>query len=141
MNTYTIKTHRNGTKISKPHFYILNKGLNSGKPLENPCPNCFVLTTETEEEKEFYYWLSFGLWQSKAFHLFLIGSVIPFIRIGELKECIRTAEEKANQNLTSYNKIMSAMKLLQKQEQIYIESIKKIKQAKLAVFANYKRNW
>ncbi len=141
MSTYTIKTHRNGTKISKPHFYILNKGLNSGKPLEKPCPNCFVLTTETEEDKEFYYWLTFGLWQSKAFHLFLIGSVIPFIRIGELRKCIQTGADQARTDLKQFRKTVKSLQLLQEKERIIKETLVLIKQAKKAVFAKYNSIW
>ncbi len=141
MNTYKIKTHSSKNKISNPHFFILNKGMNSGKPLENPCPNCYVLFADTEEEKEFYYWLIFGLWQSKAFHPFIIGSVIPFIRIGEFKKCVRTAEEKANRNLKAYKKIISAMQVLDKQEKNIKQQLKLITQYKSAVFENYKRTW
>lgn len=141
MSTYKVKTHRKENQISKPHFFIQSKGLHSGRPLENPIPNCFVFQTETEEEKEFYFWLSFGLWQSKAFRPFLIGSVIPFIRIGELKQCIQVAEEKANQNLPGYKKIISAMQALDKQEKNIARQLELINQYKLAVFAQYKRSW
>ncbi|NOZ36002.1 MAG: hypothetical protein GXO80_11980 [Chlorobi bacterium] len=141
MSTFTIKTHSSKNQIFKPHFYILNKGLNSGKPLENPCPNCFVFSVETEAEKEFYYWLTFGLWQSKAFHPFLIGSVIPFIRIGEFKKCIQAAEEKAKENLTVYKKVIKALKLIHQQEQAIKQKLELIKQYKYSVFAQFKRTW
>lgn len=48
MKTFRIKTHRASLTYSEPHFFILNKGLNSGKPLNNPCPNCFVCITTDE---------------------------------------------------------------------------------------------
>ena len=140
MKTYTIKTHRNGTEISKPHFYILNKGLNSGKPLEKPCPNCFVLTAETKEEKEFYYWITFGLWQSKSFHPFLRGSVIPFIIIGEYKNCIKTAKDEAKNNLLQFKKTIKVLKQLQEKEETLKKTLVLIKEAKQAVFIKYKRN-
>ena len=49
-------------------FYALSKGLNSGKPLENPCPNCFVISCRNAEEMDVYRSLLFGLWKLKAFH-------------------------------------------------------------------------
>lgn len=67
-------------------FFILCKGLNSGKPLERPCPNCFVCTCETPEERDFYFWLCYGLWQAKHWHVFLYGSVIPFITLPMFKK-------------------------------------------------------
>jgi len=57
-----IKTYSKGQSISKHHFFILSKGLNAGKPLTEPCPNCFVFHAENEQEKDFYYWLVFCLW-------------------------------------------------------------------------------
>lgn len=61
MSTFELKTHQVGRTYSNPHFFILNKGLNSGKPLTNPCPNCFVVTTSTEEEKNTLFHISMML--------------------------------------------------------------------------------
>ena len=76
------------------HFFILNKGLNSGKPLYEPCPNCFVVIFSNNEDKESYYWLSYSLWKSKFWHQFLVGSVIPFLRIHEFKSEFDRSEER-----------------------------------------------
>ena len=70
MSSFSIKSHRPGVVYNMPHFFILNKGNNSGKPLLSPCPNCFVIQFQSEEEKEQIYWLSYSLWQSKAFYPF-----------------------------------------------------------------------
>jgi len=140
MSSYAIKTYKKGTAISKPHFYILNKGLNSGKPLENPCPNCYVLIAETSEEKEFYYWITFGLWQSKSFYPFLRGSVIPFIIIGEFKSCIRIATEEARTDLQQFKKNVKTLQYLQQKEKNLNDLLILIKQAKQAIFIKYKSN-
>ena len=78
MHTFTVKSSSAKEEIQKPHFSALNKGLNSGKPLLQPCPNCYKIETENGEFKEVLYWVSFTLCQAKAFHPYLIGSVIPF---------------------------------------------------------------
>ena len=67
MSTYEIRTHRNGRTYNTPHFFILNKGLNNGKLMEQPCPNCFVITTPSEPEREslFYLCLSLKIGKSK----------------------------------------------------------------------------
>ena len=62
----TVETAKE--EIQKPHFSALNKGLNSGKPLLQPCPNCYKIETENGEFKEVLYWVSFTLCQAKAFH-------------------------------------------------------------------------
>ncbi len=75
MQTFIVKSASTKEEIRKPHFFALNKGMNSGKPILFPCPNCFKIETETEEFKETLYWVSFALWRIKAFHPYLIGKV------------------------------------------------------------------
>lgn len=78
MNTFSVKSASVKEEISKPHFFVLCKGLNSGKPISEKCPNSFIIQAESKEFKEILYWISFSLWRTKAFHPFLRGSVIPY---------------------------------------------------------------
>jgi hypothetical protein len=91
MSTYEIKTHRSGRTYNIPHFFILNKGLNSGKPLHRPCPNCFVITAASEPARESLYYLCLSLKIGKYFSYYLKGSVIPFICILDAKKVINEA--------------------------------------------------
>lgn len=112
MQTLNVKSHNSNRHYQMPHFFVLSKGNNAGKPLDKPCPNCFVITTSNEEEKNHLYWLCFGLWQGRHFHPLLTGSVIPFIRIAEFKKCIEAASEKVEAKPTEFNEaIQSVMKL------------------------------
>jgi len=95
--TYSVKHQSTGFE-----FYILSKGLNSGKPLLTPCPNSFVCICKSQEQKDFYFWLLFGLWKAKYFHQFLTGSVIPFIRLSDLKNEILTQAEKVSKQEKEY---------------------------------------
>ena len=87
---YTIKTY-NGKTSKTPHFYIQNKGLNSGRALNNPIPNCFVVTTDTYEQREELYYLCQSLQVGQYFKYYIIGSVIPFIRIDDTRNVLSTA--------------------------------------------------
>jgi len=91
MSNFEIKTHQSGRTYNKPHFFILNKGLNSGKPLEHPCPNCFVITTAAEPTRESLFYLCLSLKIGQYFSYYLKGSVIPFICISDAKKVINTA--------------------------------------------------
>ena len=106
MFTFSIQSFNQTTFKSslQPQLFILNKGLNSGKPLEKPCPNCFVITVKNDEEKEFLFWLCWGLWQSKKFHHLHTGSVIPFIRLQEFKAFIKEQAATAFAEKEQYNK-------------------------------------
>ena len=50
MTNFIIKTHRVGTIYSKPHLFLLNKGMNSGKPQKEPFTNSFVIIFENESD-------------------------------------------------------------------------------------------
>lgn len=134
MKTFRIKTHRPAQTYSQPHFFILNKGLNSGKPLNTPCSNCFVCITANKTDRDFMYWLCFGLWKSRSFHYYLKGSVIPFIRIGELKNHLQESKTIASNNLEAFNQTIQILKMLEINEEELKLTLKKIDAAKKAIF-------
>jgi len=134
MNSFRIKTHRLESSYQQPHFFILNKGLNSGKPLNQPCPNCFVCITGSREHREFLYWLCFGLWKSKSFHYFLKGSVIPFITIEETRKLIRESSIKASRKAQAFEKAIKALQLLDSNEQKVKVTLKMIDTARQVIF-------
>jgi hypothetical protein len=120
-----------------PHFFILNKGNNSGKPLLAPCPNCFVIQFKSEQEKEQIYWLSYSLWQSKAFYPFLRGSVIPFVVLRDVKSCLLDGLNKANGNPAQFEKVVSTLQSLEAMEKQYRQNLLLIANAKRMLFYKY----
>ncbi|HAH54032.1 MAG TPA: hypothetical protein DCM02_01770, partial [Flavobacterium sp.] len=65
MPNFIIKTHRKDTTYSKPHLFILNKGMNSGKPQKEQFTNSFVIIFEKEEDCESLFFVAYSLWQTK----------------------------------------------------------------------------
>ena len=134
MCTFILKSYNRKEEIQKPHFFILNKGNNSGKPLLTPCPNCFVIQFDNQEVKESIYWILWGLWQSKAFYPMLRGSVIPFIVLRDVKSCIMDGLERVERNPEQFKKAIDMLQKLSNIENQYIQNLKIIKQAKTSVF-------
>src|SRR5580698_7702591 len=89
---FTLKTY-NGQLPATNRFFILNKGYNAGKPSHKPFTNSFVLTTDSEEDAQFYYFLCQALWRAKKFRQLLIGSVILFIRKDDLLKALRSYDK------------------------------------------------
>jgi len=56
MSTFEVKTHQIGRTYSQPHFFILNNGQNSGKPL---IKTLTALSTPQEHTAFFFYCFSF----------------------------------------------------------------------------------
>lgn len=88
---FVIKTHQ-PTKPTKADFYIQSKGLHAGRPLKQPIANCFAVCTNESNLFELVY----ALYVAKAFDFYIIGSVVPFIRIGEVERLIKEYLPKAN---------------------------------------------
>jgi hypothetical protein len=131
MSTFEIKTHRSGRTYNTPHFFILNKGLNSGKPMKEPCPNCFVITTHSEETRETLYYLCLYLKIGRFFVNYLKGSVIPFICISDAKKVINTALQN-NQEQQWQIKVEKLKKINAFEENLK-KQLKKISELKIAI--------
>jgi len=108
---YNITTYRAGAQLPDLCFFILNKGMNSGRPSRTPNANCFVWSFQSPEEMEFNFWLCWGLWQTKSFHCNIGGSVIPFIRKHDFITIVDLARMKVSGNS---EKAIAAIEKLQK---------------------------
>jgi len=116
MHSPKFQTYSPKNQATEFEFYILCKGLNSGKPLTAPCPNSFVCICKNQKQKDFYFWLLFGLWKAKHFHQLLIGSVIPFIRIAEFKQEVSTQAAVVSTKESEYTATVDKIKQLEERE-------------------------
>ena len=121
MQNFKVRTYDVQQATPKTAIFILNRGRNAGKPLQEPCPNCFILYCSSLEEMENVYWTFYALWKHGFFHPYLCGSVIEMLRISELKTLMRNfiipALEKSSQNPEMTLKIKSTWELEKKIEQ------------------------
>jgi len=116
MSTFELKTHQIGRTYSNPHFFILNKGLNSGKPLINPCPNCFTVIAETEKEKTMLFHLSMMLQIGDFYAYYLKGSVIPFISIDDCRNTLKNGLKLSMNNGFKLDKHIKAVSIINEKE-------------------------
>jgi len=136
MSTFELKTHKTGRTYSNPHFFILNKGLNSGKPLTSPCPNCFVVTTSNEEEKSTLFHLSMMLQIGGFYAYYLKGSVIPFISIDDCRNTLKKGL-KSSENITNQMRNhIKAVEVISKKEKELQNVIDKMAVLKVAYIRN-----
>jgi len=136
MYSLKIKTYRIGQETPSSSFYVLCKGLNSGKPLQKPCPNCFVVTAATEEEKEQVYWLSYAIWKGKGYYPLMRGSVIPFITLRDYRQQLEAAKRGTPAD-AQFHKVVALLQQLDKEEHGYNEKIKTIAQLRMVLFQKY----
>ena len=116
---FIIKTHKKDIQYNKPCLFLLNKGLNSGKPKKEPFTNSFVIIFENQDDLETMYFLSYNLWRTKFWHQYLIGSVIEFIRIGDVKKELYIKSKEAIQKTEHFEKQKNIIHLIEQKESQY----------------------
>lgn len=116
-----IKTYNGKTEEPKDNeviFFIQSHGLNAGRPLREPKPNCWECRTKRSADFEILY----IVFESRILENFIRGSVIPFITLSDYKNIITPILKNAihenriiNEHYLQIRKIESQ---LQQQEKI-----------------------
>ena len=139
MLNFIIKTHQKNTLYTKPHLFILNKGMNSGKPQKEPFTNSFVVIFQNEEDCESIYFVAYSLWKTKFWHPFLVGSVIPFLRLVNFSKEFNLKASLMMQEHEEHQKNIAALKLLEKKEKQFHENINLINDLRKTILYRYCR--
>ena len=116
----------------KATFYIQCKGLHSGRPLQQPIPNCFSIFTDQQNSFE----LAYAAYISKSYNPFIGGSVVPFIRIADCKKVlgsfINILDANVESNLKRIEAIDKQIRNVQKQSEL-------LNQMKIAISMNLRK--
>ena len=118
-------------------IFILNKGMNSGKPQKEPFTNSFVIHFSNNEDAETVFWLAYSLWKAKFWHQYLIGSVIPFIRIKDLKKELNHKVNSLMLESESHKKNIAALKLLDLKEKQLQQNLNLINDIRKSIIFRY----
>ena len=137
MQNFIIKTHQKGTIYSKPHLFLLNKGLNSGKPQKEPFTNSFVVIFDLEQDCENLYFVAYSLWKTNFWHQHLVGSVIPFLRIHDFKKEFFIKSKMMMEEHEAHVKHIAALKILELKEKQFHENINLINDMRRVILYRY----
>jgi hypothetical protein len=135
MKTIKIKTYKLNTATDTNHFFILSKGYNAGKPLEKPCPNCFIVTADNGEHKHRLFWICYSLWKSGSYLPLLNGSVIPFLHIREASTQIEKALQIVGERPIEFAVKVEKLKVLIHTERLLEMQLKLIGLTKASIAA------
>lgn len=127
MISFKLLSYRNGITTDLPHFFILNKGYNSGKPLSKPCPNCFIVFCSNEKEKEILFNIVFMLFKAKKFYPMHKGSVIVFISIKDVFSLIKGALKSYQNNKKEFEKSIKIISIISVRENQILNELNKLK--------------
>ena len=137
MQNFIIKTHQKGTIYAKPHLFLLNKGLNSGKPQKEPFTNSFVVIFDLEQDCENLYFVAYSLWKTNFWHQHLVGSVIPFLRIHDFKKEFFIKSKMMMEEHEAHVKHIAALKILELKEKQFHENINLINDMRRVILYRY----
>ena len=137
MTNFIVKTHRKDTLYTKPHLFILNKGMNSGKPQKEAFTNSFVIIFQQEDDCENFYFIAYSLWQARFWHQFLCGSVIPFLRLPDFKKEFNPRVRIMMQEYEQHQKNIAALKLLEQKEIQFNENLNLINELRRVIIFRY----
>lgn len=137
MPNFIIKTHQKNAIYKANQIYILNKGMNSGKPQKEPFTNSFVILFQNDEDAETVYWLAYSLWKAKFWHQSLIGSVIPFLRIDDFKKEFISKVNEMLQEHELHKKQVQALRLLEQKEDKLNQNILLINEMRRVILLRY----
>ena len=137
MLKFIIKTHKKDTIYTKPHLFLLNKGMNSGKPQKEPFTNSFVIIFENESDFDTINLTAYALWKTKLWHQFLRGSVIPFLNLHDIR---KEFSIKVNQEIKDHKehvKNIETLKLLEQSEKRFHENLNVINDMRRVILYRY----
>lgn len=137
MQNYIIKSHKVDTSYNKPHFFILNKGMNSGKPQNEAFTNSFVIIFDNEKDCENIFWVAYSLWKSKFWHQHLVGSVISFLRLPDFKKEFFSKSALLMEEYEAHIKHVETLKLLAQKEKQFHENINLINDMRRVIIHRY----
>lgn len=89
-----------------------------------------------QTDRNLLYWLCFGLWQCRYFEPYLAGSVIPFLRLPELKSIIRQRRIEIEKKEPAFNRAVDSLNALLICEKKAFRQLELLKQVKRSLFAH-----
>lgn len=118
-----IRCYHSGSPVPPHSFFILSKGCNAGKPGFQPWTNCFIAVCSNEKYYNFYFWLVYGLHQSGKFKIRHRGSVIPFINLNDVRDCLREVAPLIHPDWSCYQEILASLDKLSELKSSLVQQI------------------
>ena len=137
MSNFKVRTYNSEKETPENSIFILSRGRNAGKPLFEPCPNCFILYCKDREELEILYWTFFTLWKNGFFHPYLCGSVIEMLRLSELRKIIQNFIIPSLSKMQQNGKILSDIKAVYQLEEKYTRQLQQLSELRSVLVRKY----
>ena len=132
-----IKTHKSGKIYNQPHFFILNKGLNSGKPFRHYVCNSFVFLADDKNERDFYYFMLQGIWELRLLRPYLKGTAIEFVRLGDVIDILEEVLNSVNSVSRSFYDVQNSLAQIEALQTNLQSQLSHLMQLRKSLFYKY----
>ena len=133
---FTIKTYNPHKPEKLKHgFYVLNKGMNAGKPNHEPYRNSFVIMCDNYAEQTKLYWACQALHLNHRFRPYLHGSCQQTIFIDDVRKVLSEAYRKVNGRNIQLMKTIKHINTLQELARVTEQKHELLVEAKGALLA------
>jgi len=88
------------------------------------------------EEKDMLYWLVMGLCQGRVFEKYLCGSVIPFVRINDVKKALNWLSFNHTAQLVQYKKKVIAIQKVQEAKNTILQQLQSLQSLQKVLVAD-----
>lgn len=136
---YQIQTYSPKRPIPFHSFFVVSKGLNSGKPLWQACANCFVVSTPSAKSKEFLFWYIFSLWKKQSFYEIHRGSSIPFISVEDFRKLVDCEVSEEWKEHEAHQRAIATIRSLDEKERQFFHNKLLIEETKRAMMRKISR--
>lgn len=137
MSNFKVRTYNSEKETPENALFILSRGRNAGKPLFEPCPNCFILYCKDQEELENLYWTFYTLWKNGFFHPYLCGSVILMLRLFELKKIMKQWIIPSLDKMQKNGRILADIKAVYQLEQKFSKQLQTLSELRSVLVRKY----
>jgi hypothetical protein len=117
-----IKEHKKDRMYGNPHFFVLNKGTNSGKPQKTSFANSFVLIFDSEVDCENHFNIAYSLWIKKFWIQYLVGNAPRFLRLTYFKLEFPKQAQGMMQEFEEHVRKVAEIKLNKIREENYLKN-------------------
>ena len=96
-----------------------------------------MFLADNKEEKEFYYFLLLGLWELRLFRKHLKGSVIEYIRLGDVIDVIEETLNSVNTGNRSFSDVQNTLAKIENLQTNLNQQLDYLMQLRKALFYKY----
>ena len=137
---FKVITFNPQNAVPEHSLFVLSKGLHSGKIVETPTVNCFVVSFKSLDHLAQAKVVINALYHGKRVQELLVGSVITYIRIDEYKVMLRSEFSKVDLSNEKTKKAIASVEKMAELQKSYRQNLLLIRDVQRLLYLHILRS-